>query len=184
MSIEKVAVKLYSAHNGSSSTAVIPVFHRWIQEDLVSGVPLDVADYRHVPNGPGVMLVGHDADWGLDEHEGPHGLIYNHKRNIQGDSDADRLAFCVRQLLHAAAQLHAEESLDIRLSTERLRFVFNDRLLQPNTEAAFQALQPAIEAALAQVFGDDVQSMLERDGTDPRWRLTVHVALSPAPALA
>ncbi|TVR15596.1 MAG: hypothetical protein EA401_02555 [Planctomycetota bacterium] len=184
MSIEKVAVKCYSSHNQSSVTALIPVFHRWIQEDVVGGIPLDVADYRHVPNGPGVLLIGHDADWGVDEHEGPHGLIYNHKRNLQGETDADRIAFCVQQLLHAVKVLHSEDSLDIRFSSERLRLVFNDRLQQPNDDSTFEALRPAIETALSQVFGEQVEAMIERDTTDPRWRLTVHVALSPAPSFA
>jgi len=34
----------------------IPVFHRWIQEAVLNELVIDVADYRHVPAGPGVML--------------------------------------------------------------------------------------------------------------------------------
>jgi hypothetical protein len=33
--------------------AVIPVFHRWIQEQIFDELLLDVANYSHVPDGPG-----------------------------------------------------------------------------------------------------------------------------------
>ena len=102
MTIERVAAKFYAAECGNEHDQFIPVFHRWIQEDLVPGIPLDVADYRHVPNGPGVILIGHDADWGMDQHEGPLGLIYNHKRNLQG-SDQEKLVFVLKQLLRRQA---------------------------------------------------------------------------------
>lgn len=185
MTIERVAVKFYASAATANLTTYIPVFHRWIQQDTVSGVPLDVADYRHVPNGPGVILIGHDADWGMDEHEGPLGLIYNHKRQLalHGD-DEQRLVYVLRQLIHAAQTLQAEASLGLSFDTSRLRIVFNDRLNQENSEAGFATVSAAIEGALQTVFGEGVQTLIERDTTDPRWRLTVHVGLSPAPQLA
>lgn len=182
MTIERVAVKFYAAECGNTPDKFIPVFHRWIQEDVVPGVPLDVADYRHVPNGPGVILIGHDADWGMDEHEGALGLIYNQKRNLQG-SDQERLVFVLRQLISAAKLLEAEESLALRFDTSRLRLVFNDRLNQENSDAGLAAVSAAIEGALSEVFGADSQAFIERDTTDPRWRLTVHIGFAAAPAL-
>lgn len=185
MTIERIAVKFYAASASSRPDAYIPVFHRWIQEDVVSGVPLDVADYRHVPNGPGVILIGHDADWGIDEYEGPLGLIYSHKRRLADHgSDVERVVFAIRSLIQAAQLLEAESALDIRFATDRLRIVFNDRLNQENSAAGYEAVAPIIESALATVFGPEVQVLLEHDSTDPRWRLTVHVGLAPAPSLA
>ena len=32
---------------------LIPVFHSWIQNRVCEELLLDVADYRHVPDGPG-----------------------------------------------------------------------------------------------------------------------------------
>ena len=38
----------------------IPIFHEWIKSRrLEDEVMIDVADYSHVPDGPGVILVGH-----------------------------------------------------------------------------------------------------------------------------
>lgn len=180
MTIERVAAKFYTSECGNEHDKFIPVFHRWIQDSAVEGLPLDVADYRHVPNGPGVILIGHDADWGMDQHEGPLGLIYNQKRNLNG-SDQEKLVFVLRQLIHAAKQLEAEESLAVKFDTSRLRLVFNDRLNNENSDEGFAAVSEAIEGALKEVFGGEV--MIERDTTDPRWRLTIHVGLASPAAL-
>src|SRR5690349_9383466 len=84
-SIDHVNIKIlarqpYPADLGK----VIPVFHRWIQEELVGGLPIDVADYRHVPSGPGVMLIGHESNYSLDLEFGRLGLLYNRKLPAQG----------------------------------------------------------------------------------------------------
>jgi hypothetical protein len=44
----------------------IGTFHRFIQQGVLDGLLVDVADYSHVPNGPGIVLIGHDVDYGLD----------------------------------------------------------------------------------------------------------------------
>ena len=44
----------------------IPVFHDWIQTQQLAELLIDVADYRHVPHGPGVVLVAHDAHYAMD----------------------------------------------------------------------------------------------------------------------
>ncbi|MCZ2156226.1 MAG: hypothetical protein LC114_20380, partial [Bryobacterales bacterium] len=61
-------------------TAVIPVFHRWIQQNSLPGLLIDVANYTHVPNGPGVLLIGHEFDISLDQADGELGLLYIRKQ--------------------------------------------------------------------------------------------------------
>src|SRR5436190_21718276 len=71
---------------------VVPVFHSWIQLHLIPDhLLIDVADYAHVIDGPGVVLVAHEANFYLDEFDGPQGLTYTRKMPIDG-SFADRLA--------------------------------------------------------------------------------------------
>ena len=41
---------------------LIPVFHNWIQEQVCDELLLDVADYLHVHHGPGIVLIGHEAN--------------------------------------------------------------------------------------------------------------------------
>jgi len=56
---------------------IVPVFHRWIQNQSVEGFLIDVADYKHVCQGPGVVLIGHEADYALDMTGGRPGLLYS-----------------------------------------------------------------------------------------------------------
>ena len=49
-----------------SLPAFIPVFHRWIERQDVDELLLDVHDYGHVPDGPGILLVAHEADYAFD----------------------------------------------------------------------------------------------------------------------
>ena len=54
--IQHVRVKVFASRAVSIDDA-IPVFHRWIQERVHPEMLIDVADYRHVPDGPGVMAM-------------------------------------------------------------------------------------------------------------------------------
>ena len=65
MNIDHVNVKVF-AKAPVDLAAAIPVFHRWIQEGACEELLIDVADYRHVPAGPGVVLIGHEANYSLD----------------------------------------------------------------------------------------------------------------------
>src|ERR1700689_1480437 len=49
---------------------LIPIFHSWIEGKIFEELLLDVADYRHVPEGPGVVLIGLQADYGGDKTVG------------------------------------------------------------------------------------------------------------------
>ncbi len=66
--------------------AVVPVFHSWIQGQIFDELLLDVADYSHVPDGPGVVLIGHEADYALDNTDGRLGVRYNRKAPWPGSN--------------------------------------------------------------------------------------------------
>ena len=53
----------------------IPVFHDWIQTQQLAELLIDVADYRHVPHGPGVVLIAHDAHYAMDLADDRLGLF-------------------------------------------------------------------------------------------------------------
>src|SRR5947207_13377236 len=79
--IQHVRVKIFAREPVSADLgAAIPVFHRWIQDRVCPEMLIDVADYRHVPNGPGVMLIGHEANYSLDTAKGRLGLLYSRKQ--------------------------------------------------------------------------------------------------------
>ena len=60
----------------------VPIFHEWIRNRELNLVAIDVADYAHVPAGPGMMIVGHDAHYAVDNRENRLGLLYN-RRNAR-----------------------------------------------------------------------------------------------------
>ena len=59
---------------------VVDVMHQWVAGQTVPGVLLiDVAELLHVPKGPGVVAVGHEADYSLDHTGGLWGVQYRRK---------------------------------------------------------------------------------------------------------
>ena len=146
MELQHTNVKLFiDPASQLDMAALIPVFHRWIQEDSGQHLPgqellIDVADYRHVPQGPGVLLIGHEADYALDESEGRRGLLYNCKASQPGNN-RDRLRKALSATLRAALRLEADATLPgLRFSRQELRVLVNDRLLAPNTKPRYQDL--------------------------------------------
>src|SRR4029077_431582 len=82
MNPQRLAIKLFATRPIAREELppFIGVFHRFIQEAVVPGLLVDVADYAHVPDGPGVILIGHDVDYGIDLAGGRTGLLTTRKR--------------------------------------------------------------------------------------------------------
>ena len=87
MELQRFGVKLFFNRNGSySSKDFIPVFHSWIQDKVVSDhLLIDVADYSHIPDGPGVMLIAHEGHFSLDQENRQPGIMYMRKTEFEGD---------------------------------------------------------------------------------------------------
>jgi hypothetical protein len=148
----RLSLKIF-AHNPDTVglAAFIPVFHRWIQRRRVEGLLIDVADYQHVFNGPGIMLIGHDGDYGYTLSDGQPGIQYTLK---QPASDFDRsLRQALQRVQDAADKLEAETSLNgLRFSRGQVQLKLLDRLHYPNQPEQVaqvrQALQPLAESLL------------------------------------
>ena len=80
----RVCVKLFAAEPGVPDSAFVPIFHEWIRDRALGLVLLDVADYTHVPDSPGVMLIAHEAAFSLDRTDGRLGLLAQQRRPIDG----------------------------------------------------------------------------------------------------
>jgi hypothetical protein len=122
---------------------LIPVFHSWIQGKVFDERLLDIADYRHVPDGPGVILIGHEGDYSVDNADGRLGVRYNRKAAVEG-SNRDRLRQATRAALNACQRLESETSLGgkLRCNGQDVEVFINDRLLAPNNEATRTAAEP------------------------------------------
>jgi len=155
--------------------SVIPVFHSWIQDQIFDELLLDVADYRHVKHGPGLILIGHEADYSLDNSDGLLGVRYNRKAPLLG-TNFDRLIQATRSALLACQRLEADKQLNRKLyfNGQDVQLIINDRLLAPNTEMTRQAAAPDFNRLAAKIFGQAELSY----STDPRRLLSAHIRSS------
>jgi hypothetical protein len=129
--------------------AVVPVFHSWIQTHAVpEHLLIDVADYAHVHNGPGVVLVSAEANFSLETVGGQAGLLYQRKTPLPGPLER-RIATVMEYARASAERLENDPRLEGKLTFKRDQFLFRiaDRLNAPNTKATFDSVRPALEAA-------------------------------------
>lgn len=173
MDLQGINVKFFVAEPGQVPlTDFIDVFHSWIQ--ATDGIYHDVADYSHMNAGPGIVLVAHEANISIDETGGRRGLLYNHKRPLQG-SNQERLRWAFKRALDYCRRIEKAPSLQGRLKFrgDQALFLINDRLLAPNTEETFQDVRSDLED-LAQALYGGAEFTLERE-TDPKRRFSVQI---------
>ena len=159
MDAKRFDVKVFVA-DGSRVHAkeLIPVFHGWIQRAAVPDeLLIDVASYEHVVDGPGVMLIGHEGQYGYDQGKGKDGLLYSQRRARIDGGAREALAYTLRHALQACALLERDEALAGRLKFDagRLMIRINDRLLAPNAPETWKAIEPDVRAVLGRLFGGE-----------------------------
>jgi hypothetical protein len=179
MDIEHINVKLFVERPEQvDMSSYLTVFMEWIQEQAFDELLIDVADYRHVPNGPGVVLVGHEGSYSMDQTEGRLGLLYNRKSPMDGDAKS-RIRQAVHAVLSAAERLenHPTQLDTLRFDLRSIQFTMNDRLLAPNTDACYLAFAEALRPSLDELY---YTYEIENNTIDLRKRLSVLVK-SPQP---
>ncbi len=149
MEPHRISVKLYlDGPAPLDPEAVVPAFHRFIREDAVGGIPIDVARYAHVVNGPGVMIVGHQLDFAIDLAEGRPGISVTRKRDATGG-----LAQQVRELAAWAARLSLLLQDDdavgaaARVGTGEALVTILDRYEAPNDDQTLVRADPYLREA-------------------------------------
>jgi rhodanese-related sulfurtransferase len=181
MTPKRIAVKFFASPDPEAPVdleAFIPLFHRFIQQSSVEGLLVDVADYAHVPNGPGVVLIGHDVDYGIDSTGGRSGLLTLRKR-ADGSSLGDLLRDTLAKALIAVRAIEADGSAKIAFARDAFEVRVVDRLEGPNDDASFAELRAELAPVVAAVYpGAEVE--LTQAGDDRREPLGIHVSASEA----
>jgi hypothetical protein len=172
MTPQRLSVKFFVKDSQPVDLApFIPLFHGWIQNNTVDGLLVDVANYDHVPEGPGILLVGHDVDYGLDLTAGRAGLLVRRKRY---GTDAD-LSAVARDTFHkaakAAAVLNADSSANVQLDPATVEITLIDRLRTPNTTEALADATAQLKPILSEIYPDGYET--RQGNTDPRACLSV-----------
>ncbi len=181
MDLQRFAIKLYLKDPSElDPKALIPVFHRWIQQRAIPGhLLIDVADYSHVPHGPGVMLVAHEGHFSLDNSDQRLGLMYTRKQPTEG-SFTERFQAVLRATLQARQLLAQEADLSggLVFKDDELVLVANDRLQAPNTTESFATLRDELGRFLPGLLGEE--PAIAHVKSQPRERLALSITVPQA----
>jgi len=146
-------------------------FTEWLKESPDEW--LDIADYLHVPSGPGILLVGKRCHVAMDNRRGQPGMLFSLREPFAG-SNRERIVAFLRQLSEFAARIERDKPA-VRFRRDLGEFAVNDRVGFPNTPEAFDAIADDLRSAVQEAFGVD-NARLSRD-EDRRQRLTVRVTV-------
>lgn len=175
MQLQHVNVKLL-VQNGADvrMEPLIPVFHSWIENQNGDELLIDVADYSHVPAGPGIVLIGHEGNYSVDNTGDRLGVRYNRKAAIDAGNQ-EALAQATRAALTACQRLEGEPRLEgrIRFNGQDIELFVNDRLVAPNTAATRDAFDADFRLFSRNLLGGKEYSISY--GDDPRGLFTVYV---------
>lgn len=181
----KLAIKLYVTDESAlKANEFVPLFHSWIQQHkLPDHLMIDVADYQHVPDGPGTLLISSEANLAMDRMDGRLGLLYVRKLPFAGaNSLTQRLRALFRIELEAALRLEEEPALGgrIRFSTGEISFRIQDRLLGPNTAETFAAVKGDLESLVTETYGSAPLSLEFKPSADRLFEVRIQAPRSPA----
>jgi hypothetical protein len=171
MEVHRLGVKFFAADPSSVRLgAFIPIFHGWIQKQNLTGhLLIDVHDYSHTHQGPGILLVAHEGNFSIDMSDGRPGLMY-YRKTPTALSPVEHLTTIFRSALQASR--FVERDGRVRFNMDEFIVIANDRLNAPNNDQTFAELQPPLSAALKQVF-EGAEFHFARASIDAKERFTV-----------
>lgn len=179
----EVSAKLFATDPaGVRLKELIPVFHRWIKQDLlVDELVIDVASYEHVPKGPGIVLICDKAHYYFDERAGRPGLRYRGRREARA-TGAEAVSRALHSALHAAHLLEGDPVLEgrYRFRTDELEVGIYDRLLAPSGQATLEAIRVDLGEAVRGLWGVDDVALELSSAPDEPFMVTVRTGASPS----
>ncbi|MDA1272963.1 MAG: hypothetical protein O2960_02770 [Verrucomicrobia bacterium] len=153
MNASRFCIKIFAADGHSAGILdCVPVFHRWIQKQCIENhLLIDVADYSHVWQGPGIVLVSHQANFSTDQEEGRLGLLYQQKQPAEGDLGA-RVQLALKTSLNAARLLEEDLGGRIKFRGDQVQISLNDRQGAPGGEETLSAIESFVSDLAAKLF--------------------------------
>ncbi len=175
MKPRRLTVRFRVAEPADDLSPAIDAFHRFIQRGKVEGLVLDVADYRHVPQGPGVVLIGHDVDYGINDVA----FQVTRKRSLD-DAASTQIRDALRMGLGALDALAYDGGVPVTIEPTRFTVSAFDRGLGSREEVEAN-LRKAVDEVVGDLY-DGTATITAIDGDDPRVapELLVEAAASDA----
>ena len=97
---------------------LIPVFHRWIQQQLIKDhLLIDVGDYLHLKRDPKLLLVAHEGTFSVIYSPEGLALQYQRRRPISG-MFTQRLEKIWNTLQLASRLLEQETALEVKFTSK------------------------------------------------------------------
>lgn len=152
------------------------VFNSWIPNS--PEIFIDVADYKHVHDGPLTVLVGHYVTYSLDATGRRLGLLYSRNRSPEGASVGVAESFA--ELLKAAKRIEEDRSLGgVRFLTNEFLFLVNDRAAYPNNDGSFRTVKLALDPLFGGLFGKEGYTLSRNPDPKQRFQVTVKGGSNP-----
>ncbi len=170
MNIQKINWKINFKNPQDVSTLdFVKVFNKWIPQS--PEIFIDVADYKHVADGPWILLAGYHADYALDNADYKLGFLMNQKSALSGDNKT-KLKGTFASFVKRAAALLKDEVIQqkLKLDLREIEFVVNDRGLVPNSQESFKSLTADLSDFAKDVLGG---ATIDFSDTDKRRRFSV-----------
>ncbi len=155
MDLQRFCIKFFAQPPVTVDDAkFIDIFHDWIRRDALPETLIDVADYRHVPRGPGVMLISHESNLSMDRGDDRLGLMYQRKGAQLGSFVSCVLA-TLEMALTACELLEKEPRLQgLKFNGGEFLFTVNDRRLAPDSDAT-APVRVELKSAARRLYGVD-----------------------------
>ena len=175
MDLQRLNVKLYLEDETSiSSEEAFRIFNTWIPQTTDETL-IDVADYSHLPQGPQTLLVGHEANYSLDNTDGRVGVMYARKQPVNG-TGVERIRDAFLRALKTCVRLEQEEAFQgkVRFRSDQCWLVVNDRLHATNDDDTLEAIRPDLEEVLTCLYGDGQFEIEREQGENERFSVRVN----------
>ena len=104
MHIERFCIKFPATQpDNFDEGSLIGTLQGWIRDEKIGGTLIDVVDYRHVPDGPGIMLVTYEINYML-EHQDFYGLYVQRKwGEVENQPHSEAIVDLVKAKVSVAA---------------------------------------------------------------------------------
>lgn len=176
MSLHRAGLKMFLKQPvESDADFFVRLFHGWIQDQsLEDHLLVDVHNYNHMHEGPGILLVAHQAHFHLNLESRPPFFLYLRKKTAQTGPVTFPGLFLSG--LRAAVQLQAARAPEGGELFDQTQFqiVAADRLRFPGGREGSKLLGQALRDSLDR-FLDTFHFEIEETDGDPRGRATVTV---------
>ncbi len=187
MSLHKLNIKFFAETDTFSPAEFVPIFHQWIQtQSLADHLLIDVADYAHVPTGPGTLIVSSQANIHMDRSDNRLGLLYVRKLPIaDAKTFQETLAGVFKYALVAALKMEEDQALKGRLkfTTSEISVALNDRLLAANSPETIEEYFPFVSAFAGKLFPGETVTV-EPSSKSPKELIDLRIKSSGSKSLS